>query len=197
MPEVHDQRERVLTLEEESQLIDVSPEPLKTVLIISLNTGMRLGEIPGLRWEWTDLKDNFIFLPQTHTKSKEARRVPINPVVRKLLLEKRLESGGSEFVFPRTFKYDLIGKIRRSFKTACVETGIVCLRFHDLRHTAATRMIESDVHIEKVSKILGHSSIQMTMRYAHPEDSLRDAVETLANFTSNYSQNCSQENLEE
>jgi integrase len=42
MPEVHDQRERVLTLEEEERLIDASPEPLKSVLVIALNTGMRL-----------------------------------------------------------------------------------------------------------------------------------------------------------
>ncbi len=56
------------------------------------------------------------------------------------------------------------------------------LRFHDLRHTAATRMVESGIGIDKVSKILGHSSIQMTMRYSHPDNSLREAVESLANF---------------
>ena len=66
---------------------------MNRVLVIALNTGMRLGKILGLRWEWLELKDNFIYLPQTHTKSKEARRIPINPVVRRILLEKKLESG--------------------------------------------------------------------------------------------------------
>jgi len=58
--------------------------------------------------------------------------------------------------------------------------GILGLIFHDLRHSAATRMIESGVNIVEVSKILGHSDIRTTMRYAHPDDSLREAVEKLA-----------------
>ena len=56
-------------------------------------------------------------------------------------------------------------------------------RFHDLRHTAGTRMIESGVNVVLVSKILGHSDINLTVkRYIHPEESLRDAVEKLANL---------------
>lgn len=70
------------------------------------------------------------------------------------------------------------------FDRLCKKLGIKGVRFHDLRHTAATRMVESDISIDKVSKILGHSSIQMTMRYSHPDNSLGEAVETLANFTS-------------
>jgi len=78
--------------------------------------------------------------------------------------------------------------VKRSFMSACKKVGITGLRFHDLRHTAATRMIENGANIVAVSKILGHSDIKMTMRYAHPEESLRDAVENLANdFTANSS----------
>lgn len=54
-------------------------------------------------------------------------------------------------------------------------------------------MVEAGVGIEKVSRLLGHSTLQMTMRYAHPDDSLRDAVEKLANFSSIVSQSVSQE----
>ena len=57
------------------------------------------------------------------------------------------------------------------------------LRFHDLRHTAATRMVESGASIVAVSRILGHADLKTTMRYAHPENTLKDAVEKLANFT--------------
>jgi len=63
---------------------------------------------------------------------------------------------------------------------ACKRADIKGLRFHDLRHTAATRMIEKGANIVAVSKILGHSDIQTTMRYAHPDDTLKDAVEMLA-----------------
>jgi len=59
---------------------------------------------------------------------------------------------------------------------------IIGFRFHDLRHTAGTRMIESGVNVVLVSKILGHSDINLTVkRYIHPEDLLRDAVEKLVN----------------
>lgn len=74
----------------------------------------------------------------------------------------------------------------------CKKLGIRGVRFHDLRHTAATRMIESGISIVAVSKILGHSDIKMTMRYAHPDNSLREAVESLANFrnsTTNFTTN--------
>ena len=57
--------------------------------------------------------------------------------------------------------------------------GIKGLRFHDLRHTAATRMIENTGNIVAVSKILGHADIKTTMRYAHPEQSLIEALESL------------------
>src|ERR1700757_1173892 len=72
--------------------------------------------------------------------------------------------------------------------------GIQGLRFHDLRHTAATRMVESGIGIDKVSKILGHSNIQMTMRYSHPDNSLREAVEVLANFKNITPKNTANEN---
>ncbi|MGB2691374.1 MAG: site-specific integrase, partial [Thermodesulfobacteriota bacterium] len=69
--------------------------------------------------------------------------------------------------------------LKRAFGTACKKAGIQGLRFHDLRHTAATRMIENTGNIVAVSKILGHADIKTTMRYAHPEQSLIDALESL------------------
>jgi integrase len=69
--------------------------------------------------------------------------------------------------------------LKRTFGTACKKAGIVGLRFHDLRHTAATRMVENTGNIVAVSKILGHANIKTKMRYAHPDQSLRDALESL------------------
>jgi len=68
------------------------------------------------------------------------------------------------------------------------------VRFHDLRHTSATRMIESGANIVAVSKILGHSTLNMTMRYAHPDDSIREALENLTSLSSN---SCSNGDLNE
>ncbi len=125
------------------------------------------------------------YLPQTHTKTKESRRVLINPVVGKILKEKWLESGRKEsgFVFPRAFKYDLLGKIRRSFKEVRKIAGIDGLRFHDLRHTAGTRLGESGVPLQTIAKLLGHATTRMTERYVYSEESVREATEILANFS--------------
>lgn len=185
---------RILLPEEVVRLLEVSSPYLRNIIITALNTGMRKMEILSLKWEYIDLEANMITLPQTNTKAKKTRRIPISWALRKALLEQKLMSGGSEFVFPSEYsKNGHLSWLKRSFTTACKRAGIEGLRFHDLMHTAATRMIESDISVEKVSKILGHSDINLTMRrYAHPEDSLKDAVEKLANFTLNRSQNRSQ-----
>jgi len=79
-----------------------------------------------------------------------------------------------------TYKGKPIGSIRKAFNNACRRAGIKNLRFHDLRHTFATRLVLAGVDLATVSKLLGHSSIQMTMRYAHPTpEALKNAVNKL------------------
>ena len=99
------------------------------------------------------------------------------------LLEKYLKElpKNSGYVFPNQETGNHIQDVKNSFRAACKEAKIKGLRFHDLRHTAATKMVEAGVDIATVSKILGHSSIMMTMRYAHPgEKTMRTAAEKLA-----------------
>jgi integrase len=86
-----------------------------------------------------------------------------------------------DYVFPSTSSESgHMEVVRKSFASACKRACIEGLRFHDLRHTAATRMIENGANIVAVKEILGHSNLEMTMRYSHPNDSLKDAVETLS-----------------
>jgi len=88
-----------------------------------------------------------------------------------------------DYVFPSvSSKSGHMEGVKRSFMSACKKAGIEGLRFHDLRHTCATRMIEHGANIVAVKEILGHSSLDMTMRYAHPEDSLKEAVEKLGSI---------------
>ena len=82
------------------------------------------------------------------------------------------------FVF--TYKGIPVKGFRTSFENACKKAGIKNLSFHTLRHTFATRLVLSGVDIVTVSKLLGHSKIQTTMRYSHPTPkALKSAVETL------------------
>jgi integrase len=181
MLEEHNQVERILTLDEENRLLNEAISYLRPILKTALNTGMRRGEILSLKWSDVDLNNNLIIISQTNSKSKKLRKIYINSVLKKEFAGLKLKSGGNEYVF-LSDKRMRLKEIKNGFNAACKRAGIEGLRFHDLRHTAATRMVESGGSIVAVSKILGHSDIKTTMRYTHPDNSLKDALENLANF---------------
>jgi len=195
LPE-NNQKERILTYEEEERLLKACNPSLRAIVTCALHTGMRKSEILTLKWENVDLENNVITIEHTNTKTKRTRRIPINQTLRTLLLKQRLKSGGSEYVFLSEAgkPYKFHDSLKGAFERACKKAGIEGLRFHDLRHTCATRMIEAGASIVAVSRILGHSDIKMTMRYSHPDSSLKEAVELLSkkifervtdNFTDN------------
>jgi integrase len=178
---LNNQKERILNFDEEKRLLDACDTYLRNIVITALYTGMRKGEIISLKWEHVDFDSNTITIDQMNSKSKKTRRIPINSDLRTLLLNQRLKSAGSEYVFhsSKGTPYLRQDSLNRAFMLALRKAKIEGLRFHDLRHTAATRMIESGASIVAVSKILGHADLKTTMRYTHPEDSLKDAVELL------------------
>ena len=182
--EENNQIERILTPNEEKTLIEVSISYLRPIINTALNTGMRKGEILSLKWSDVDFNSSYITINQTNSKSKKQRKVPINTYLKKLLIELKLKSVQSEYVFSDN-KGNKVNRIRTAFTAACRRANLKGLRFHDLRHTAATRMVESGANIVAISKILGHSDIKTTMRYTHPENSLKEAVESLGNFGNN------------
>ncbi len=180
---------RVLTSAEEERLLSSSPPLLASIIIIALHSGMRKMEILSLKWDYVDLEKNLIVLPQTNTKAKKTRVIPINSIVRTELLELKIKTQGSSYVFPSDeAKKGHLSWITHSFGSSCKRANIENLRFHDLRHTCATRMLEAGADIVSVSKILGHSDINLTIkRYIHPEEALKSAVERLVNFNPNCS----------
>lgn len=93
----------------------------------------------------------------------------MNSVVRTILVERRALHPDVEHVFGGKADKALTD-IKHGFVTAVRRAKIVDFRFHDLRHTAATRMAEAGVDIRTIAEFLGHATIQMTMRYAHATD---------------------------
>ena len=174
---------QILNKEEIDRLIECSADHLKKIIILALNTGMRRGEIFKLQWKEIDFIDNFIFIYMT--KSGITRKIPMNNVVRETLKNIKRES---EFVFYNPKTKDHIKDVKTAFKAACRRAKINDLRFHDLRHTAATYMVTGGVDLVTVAEILGHADIKMTMRYAHPTpENKRRAVYVLANaFVAKY-----------
>jgi len=128
-----------------------------------------------LRWRALDFPRRVILIEES--KSGKARKIPMNDVVYNSLHDLPRTP---EFVFFNPETGNHIKDIKTAFRAACRRAEIKGVRLHDLRHTAASKMIEAGVDLVTVSKILGHSSIQMTMRYAHPSpENMRRAVERL------------------
>jgi len=171
-------KERILTEQEEKKLMEICSDTLRPILIIALNSGMRRREILSLQWTQIDLKARRIRVEKT--KSGKVRFIPINDVLFNELNELRILNGQSPYVSfnPETGKPYV--DMKKGFKAACRRAGIEGLRFHDLRHSFASRLIEKGVDIETLRDLLGHHSITVTERYIHSsDDRKRKAVELL------------------
>ena len=173
---------RILSKVEADLLIDAAAEYLKPIIITALNTGMRRGEILGLRWSDIDFINYTIHVK--NTKSGKDRIVPMNELVAATFKKQDMSS---EFIFSHPLKKDKARiNISWSFRVALRKSGIEKLRFHDLRHTAASWMVvDCGIDLVTVSEILGHSDIKTTMIYCHAsQESKRRAVEGLEKIIS-------------
>lgn len=156
-------KERILTIEELRCMIMLAGEPLKTQLIIALNTGMRKNEIFKLKWESVNLRERFI---ETRSKTDKIRLIPMNEDLYMLLSEMSLKRGGRAYVMenPKTGKPYTDNK--RAWKTLLKRAEIKDFRFHDLRHCFATYALLNGGDLISLKEILGHTDIKTTCRYA-------------------------------
>jgi len=180
---VNNQIERWLTNDEEKRLLASSPQWLKEIIVFALNTGLRQSEILNLHWSQIDFKRKTLTILEQ--KNKEKDTIPLNKKaleilkVRWELRKNNPADSGYVFLNKNYNKLDARNLIR-AFSSALEKAKIENFRFHDLRHTFATRLVQAGVDIYKVQKLGRWKSISMVMRYAHhyPE-SLRSGIEVL------------------
>lgn len=175
-------RDRVLSYEEENRLFQASALHLKPILTCALQTGMRCAEILGLKWENVDLEKRQIHVKAESSKSGKARIIPINSTLAYEL--KMLDRTRSPFVFlyddPKTGESRPIKYVQHSFNAACRRAGITGLRFHDLRHTVASRLASRGANPVSIKNILGHSNLRTTEIYLHSNlKQMREEIERL------------------
>ncbi len=176
----NNEKDRILTFEEEKALLNNCSDYLKPIIITALNTGMRKMEILSLKWENVDLKNRVITILATNSKSKRIKYIPINSYLKNELNRQKLKTGYQEFVFLNSLGKNYKRKDSlNSFKRVCKKTGINGVTFHTLRHTFGTRALEASGNIVTVNKILGHRSLQTTMRYVHIDKALYETVEKI------------------
>lgn len=153
-------RIRFLSDEEEKRLREaarIAGLGAEAELDLALHTGMRRGEQYELTWDRVDMKNGLLTLLKT--KSGEARHIPLNEVARAALKTLRVINKGARvcnFMEPRPW-----------FDDARIAAKLPDFKWHDLRHTFASRLVMAGVDLRTVQELMGHKSITMTVRYAH------------------------------
>ena len=140
---------------------------LKPICIVAMNTGMRRGEIFQLEWESVDFKLKQIKVKAASAKSGKSRDIPMNEEVLQTLLAWRNETSSTKLVFPSPVTGLPLNNIKKSWSTLMKLSGLENFRFHDLRHHFASRLVMAEVDLNTVRELLGHSTLEMTLRYAH------------------------------
>lgn len=155
LPE-NNMRLRFLSKEEIERLYAHCDGELLALVQVAINTGMRRGELMALTWNDVDINSRQIYVRDS--KSGNGRVIPMNENVRSVLLSlKKLPDSPNIFA----------SNHREAFEAAIKKAGLKDVTFHTLRHTAASHLAQAGVNLLSISKILGHSTTQMTARYAH------------------------------
>lgn len=166
----------VLTRAEELKLLAVAPDHLRELVVLALHTGMRRGELTYQRWEQVDLERGLLQVSRSKTLQGEGREIPLTARVTELL-KARAKSSGYVFVY----RDQPIGSIKTAWRTAIRSAKLRHIRFHDLRHTFNTRLLEAGVLREVRKALMGHVSGEGVHGvYTHVELPLkRDAIRKL------------------
>jgi len=177
-------RERVLSHEEEARLLSVCTgrrAHLRALLIAALDTGARRGELFKLTWGDVDFENRLINLRATTTKTQRGRAIGMTSRIANELqqLFEKSTKDVDQLVFGIT------DTIKTAFASACKEAGIESFRFHDCRHTAITRMIQSGMAAHLIMKVSGHTQPITFSRYVNVDDqTARQAASALDTFNS-------------
>jgi integrase len=166
---------RVVTPAEELKYFREASQPLHDIATVILHTGMRPEEVFRMECRNVDLQRRTIFNPWGKTKAAQ-RLMPVDHAVHDIL-KRRTEGAKGRFVFcspegpGRAENPDrAVGSVRKAHDAALERAAVGHFRLYDLRHTFATRAAQAGVDVLTLAALLGHTSVQMTMRYVHPTD---------------------------
>lgn len=165
-------RVRYLDESERARFLQVckgsSNDWLYTCVILALSTGMRQGELMGLKWPDINLKDNYLILHET--KNGERRRVAIVGHALELLQgHNKVRRLDTDLLFPGK-NPDKPINLRKPFDVALKKAEITDFKWHDLRHCTASYLAMNGASLAEIAEVLGHKTLAMVKRYAHLSD---------------------------
>lgn len=158
------ERDRVLPANEESRLLAACNgrrRHLHSLIVVAVDTAMRRGELFKLRWADVNLPDREIVVKAANAKTERARTVGLTARAQRELYSLWNQSAMCE----NDLVFGITNTVKNAWKAACEEADIKDLRFHDLRHTATTRLIRAGVPATEVMKITGHTQMKTFLRY--------------------------------
>lgn len=172
-------RTRYLSDEEEARLLAALPTVEDRDRIITLlHTGFRRSELLNLRWRDVDFKAGILTVPKS--KNGETRHVPMNSAVRDVLAKRPRPIDREGLVFPSRVGTPDLRWAKKAVPRALADAQIEDFRFHDLRHTFASRLAMAGVDLATLRELMGHKTMAMTLRYRHVSpDHRKAAIERL------------------
>ncbi|MGD0328457.1 MAG: site-specific integrase [Minisyncoccia bacterium] len=176
-----------LSFEESEFLLSHSDGVVREIILTALRTGMRLGELIGLQWSSIDWPSKLIIVRHSWShyakalgspKSNRERHIDMTNDLYETLLKRKKDTG---FVFlDSDGEHFNQHRLNRRLTNVCEKAGLRHIGWHVLRHTFASHLVMRGAPVPAVQKLLGHSNIDMTMRYAHLDQStLRTAIDLL------------------
>lgn len=168
-------RERVLTFEEEARLLNACLKRdgngrqrrlhLIPLIVAAIDTGCRRGELFKLEWEDVDLESRSIIIRAENSKTMRSRVVGMTPRLHREFTKLRVGHG----VHEGAKVFGLSSTVKTAWKSLCEDAKIGDLRFHDLRHTAVTRMVKTGQPSALIMKVSGHTQHSTFARYVNPD----------------------------
>lgn len=149
---------------------------LTPLVVLALHTGLRRGELFGLRWRDIDLVRAIVTVRGEGSKSGKTRHVPLNSIVAATFTTWRPPQPDADaMVFPNA-EGERLDDIKTAWLPLVKAATLKDFRFHDLRHTFASKLVQVGVDLNTVRELLGHSDIKMTLRYAHLAPEMKAAA---------------------
>ncbi|REJ77959.1 MAG: site-specific integrase [Acidobacteria bacterium] len=171
-------RWRVISKSEEKKYLFAASQPLEDIATLMLNTGCRQGELFKLRKEDVDLERATIEIKKGKTPSAR-RKIPLTDTALKILT-RRFNIVDSDWLFVNEQTGEPITNVKSAHRGALKRSGLDHFRLYDLRHTFASRFVECGGDLITLKDILGHSNLDMVLKYSHPsEEHRREAIRKL------------------